>query len=92
MTEVIDMTATLMKHKQPEFHYLLVSVFEWRSGTDLHALMKEMDKQRSTYWVWYVPGDEATAYEINFYQPQVEGSFLLAEVNPKRKSTKGEAK
>lgn len=82
----------MMKHKQPEFHFLLINVWGWQSGVDLHALMKAMDKMRSTYWVWYVPGDEATTYEINFYQPQVEGSFLLAEVNPKRKSTKGESK
>lgn len=87
----------MMKHKQPEFHYLLANPFEWRTGTDLHALMQTMDKLRYNkkpilYWVWYVPGDEATTYEINFYQPQVEGSFLLAEVNPKRKSTKGESK
>jgi hypothetical protein len=93
----IDMTERLMKHTQPEFHYLLVNVFEWRSGTDLHALMQTMDKLRYNkkpmlYWVWYVPGDKSASYEISFYQPQVEGSFVLDEVAPKRKSTKGETK
>jgi hypothetical protein len=84
MTTEIDMTEGLVKHKQPEFHYLLTNVFEWQSGTDLHALMKGFDKKGHTYWVWYVPGDEGSKpYSINFYQPQVKGSFVLAHVEKK---------
>jgi len=65
----------------------------WRSGDDLHALMKAMDKVKYngkalTYWVWYVPCEDKTPYEINFYQPQVEGAFILAEVNPAEKKRK----
>jgi len=87
MSEVINMTEKLIKHKQPEFHYLVTNVFEWQSGTDLHALMKRFDKHGYTYWVWYVPGDDATTnYSINFYQPQVEGAFVLAEVEKKVKA------
>lgn len=37
------------------FHFYLNNIFEWRTGDDLHTLMKEMDKQKQTYWVWYVP-------------------------------------
>jgi hypothetical protein len=84
------MTVGFMQHEQPTFHFLVMNVFEWRTGTDMHALMKEMDKQKHTYWVWYVPGAESSNYEISFYQPQVKGSFVLAEVNApekKRKST-----
>jgi hypothetical protein len=47
--------------------------------------MKGFDKKGYTYWVWYVPGDEKAAYEIRFYQPQVEGSFVLAQVEKKAK-------
>jgi hypothetical protein len=86
MTERINMTANLIKHKQPEFHYLLTNVFEWQSGTDLHALMKRFDKHGYTYWVWYVPGEKDSQYAINFYQPQVEGAFVLAEVEKKVKA------
>jgi hypothetical protein len=86
MSEVINMAEGLIKHKQPEFHYLLTNVFEWECGTDLHALMKRFDKHGYTYWVWYVPGDKDSKYEINFYQPQVEGSFVLAEVEKKSKA------
>jgi hypoxanthine phosphoribosyltransferase len=93
MSERINMTEGLIKHTQPTFHYLLVNVFEWRSGDDLHALMKAMDKVKYngkalTYWVWYVPCEDKTPYEINFYQPQVEGAFILAEVNPAEKKRK----
>lgn len=74
----------MMKHTQPEaHHFLLTSVFEWQTGTDLGSMMKRFDKEKHTYWVWYVPIDEKEAYEINFYQPQVAGSILLQEVEYK---------
>jgi hypothetical protein len=83
-TTYIDMTEGMIKHKQPTFHILCINAFGWRSGDDMHALMKAMDKEKQTYLVWYVPGKSAT-YEINFYQPQVEGAFVLAQVEKKRK-------
>jgi hypothetical protein len=89
MSEVINMTEGLIKHKQPTFHYLLTSCFNWQTGSDLHALIKRFDSLGDIYWVWYVPGDDATTkYEINFYQPQVEGSFVLMEHNPAEKKAK----
>lgn len=86
MTEVINLTERLLKHKQPVSHFLVLNVFEWRTGTDLHALMKDFDKRGYTYWVWLVPCEEESHYEISFYQPQVEGSFVLAEVEKKPKA------
>ena len=82
----IDMTEGMLKHEQPVSHFLVTNVFEWRTGTDLHKLMKEMDKRGYTYWVWFVPGEETSTYEIRFYQPQVTGAFLLAEVEKKPKA------
>ena len=70
----------MIKHKQPTFHFLLTSVFRWYASEDLHEAMKYMDKQKATYWVWYVPCPKTSSYEINFYQPQVEVSFVLAQV------------
>ena len=79
----------MIKHTQPTFHYLLVSLFTWEAGTDLHALMKQMDaRKEGTYWVWYVPGPTDSAYDIEFYQPQVEGAFVLAQVEPKKKGAR----
>jgi hypothetical protein len=48
--------------------------------------MKDFDKRGYTYWVWLVPCEEKTKYEISFYQPQVEGSFMLANVEKKPKA------
>lgn len=79
----------MINHTQPEFHYLLTSIFTWQSGTDLHSLMQQMDKRKEgTYWVWYVPGPENSVYDIEYYQPQVEGAFVLAEVKPKQKGAR----
>lgn len=84
----VNLAERMLKHKQPVFHYLVTNVFEWRTGDDLHKLITEMDKEKQTYWVWYVPGEKTAPYEIMFYQPQVEGSFLLAEVTPAEKKRK----
>ena len=70
----------MIKHTQPEHHFLVASIFEWQSGTDLHTIMKRFDKEKQTYWVWYVPAPADTPYNIEFYQPQVEGSICLQEV------------
>jgi hypothetical protein len=82
-TTHIDMTEKLVKHKQPTFHFLCINAFGYRSGDELHDLMKAMDKEKHTYWVWYVPGEDTATYEINFYQPQQPGSFVLAQVEKK---------
>lgn len=73
-------TYTRMKHTQPTFHFLITNILEWHTGTDLSEMLKRFEKQKMTYWVWFVPVDSTTDYEITFYQPQVEGSMLLQAV------------
>lgn len=83
-------TATI---QPPTFHFYLNNIFEWRTGNDLHTLMKQMDKQKQTYWVWCVPGEVTDKYDISFYCPKVEGAFVLQVVeykNGKRAVNKGE--
>jgi hypothetical protein len=80
MAEYIDMTEGLVPVPRPDFHFYVHNAFEWRTGTELHTLMKAFDKKKHTYWVWYVPGEKDTQYDITFYRPQVEGSFVLALV------------
>ncbi len=70
----------MLTHTQPTFHFLITSIFEWRSGTDLNELMTWANKRKNTYWVWYVPCEKSAAYDIEWYRPQVEGSFVLANV------------
>jgi hypothetical protein len=70
----------MIKHKQPTFHFLITSVIEWAAGDDLNAMMTWANKRKNTYWVWYVPCHKSKHYDINFYQPQVKGCFVLAQV------------
>ena len=83
MTQYIDMTEGLVPVPRPDFHFYVHNAFEWRTGDDLHTLMKAFDKEKHTYWVWYVPlkvRPGTTPYAINCYRPQVEGSFVIAQV------------
>ena len=83
MVEHIDMTEGLTPINQPTFHFYVHNAFEWRTGEDLPTLIKEMDKHKQTYWVWFVPGWKEEPYEIAFYRPQVEGAFVLDMVEYK---------
>ena len=81
--QVIDLTEGLVPVPSPDFHFYVHNAWEWRTGTELHTLMKAFDKEKHTYWVWYVPlkvKPGTTPYAINLYRPQVEGSFVLAQV------------
>lgn len=60
-------------------HFLVTNVQQWHVGTDLHQLTTYFEKEKLTYWVWYVPTDKDAPYEIAMYVPQVKGSKLLHE-------------
>lgn len=80
MTEV---NTGLVAVVQPTFHFYVNNVLEWRTGTDLIALMKAMNRQKKTYWIWYVPLEEDSEYDIKWYAPQVKGAFVLQVVEYK---------
>ena len=80
MTETIDLAEGLVTVPRPTFHFYLHSGWEWRTGNNLHSLMRDMDRQKHTYWVWLVPGPADQRYEIQFYRPQVEGAYVIAQV------------
>jgi hypothetical protein len=52
---------------------------------DLQALLKLMDKERLAYNLFLVPCPHDTAYEINWYQPQVEGTMHMGTFNFKQR-------
>lgn len=69
-------------------HFFAASALDWATTTpdrDLQALLKLMDKQRNTYNLYLVPVPHDTPYEINFYQPQVEGTMHLDTFTFKRR-------
>lgn len=64
----------------PEFHFLLVSATTWCTTGEDRSLTEAIDlmnKDRLTYYIWYVPCSEHDAYEINFYRPLVEGAHVV---------------
>lgn len=76
-----------MTEKQPQtFHFFASSFAEWRALPDLRDLIKAMDKEKRIYGVWYLPVPHATDYEINFFQPKVEGAVFLGTYDPRPKS------
>ena len=93
MTEYIDMGANLVKIKHglahvevpedrnAECHFFVSSVFSWARGYDLvdclrRAKSSDRGMEVKEYYMYLVPGKDS-GYDINFYQPQVEGTIYL---------------
>jgi len=64
---------------QKPHHFFVCNVQQWHVGTDLHMMTAYFEKEKLTYWVWLVPGDKSSLYEIAMFAPQVKGSKLLHE-------------
>jgi hypothetical protein len=47
-----------------------------------------MESEGYEYTLWFVPVGEDDNYQIKYYAPQVEGSFVLSTFTPKKKSKK----
>ena len=65
---------------QANQHFFAASVHNWASTTperDLPALIRHMEKLGHGYNLFLVPLPNDAEYEINFYQPQVEGTQWL---------------
>ena len=61
-------------------HFFAASAATWATtndGRDLQSLLKLMDKEKLTYNLYLVPCKHDTEYEINWFQPQVEGTMHL---------------
>lgn len=80
MTGLKEKQATQANH-----HFFAASVYDWATTTherDLPALIRHMEKQLNGYNLFLVPVSHDTPYEINFYQPQVEGTQWLGFFTP----------
>jgi len=69
-------------------HFYASSVAQWATTNDtrdLRALLKLMDKDGYGYNLFLVPVKHSEAYEINRYQPQVEGTQWLGYFEVKEK-------
>jgi hypothetical protein len=73
-------------------HFFAASVAQWATTTetrDLPALLDLMNEDGYTYNLFSVPVPHTTEYEINMFQPQVEGTEWLGTFTlPKKKARK----
>jgi hypothetical protein len=61
-------------------HFFAASTATWRTTNDeitLQKLIKLMDAEKLAYNLYRVPVPHTTDYEINWFQPQVEGTIHL---------------
>jgi hypothetical protein len=73
--------------KEPVQHFYASSVAQWATTTnerDLRQLLKLMDKDGYSYNLFLVPVSHDTPYDINFFQPQVEGTQWLGFFDVKK--------
>ena len=65
---------------EPQQHFYASSVAQWATTNDkrdLRQLLKLMDEDGYPYNLFLVPVPHTASYNINFYQPQVEGTQWL---------------
>ena len=65
---------------QARQHFFAASTWDWATTTDerdLPALIRYMEKQGRGYNLFLVPLPYTDNYDINFFQPQVEGTQWL---------------
>ena len=73
---------------QAKQHFFAASVFTWAQTTptrDLPALIRLMEQEGAGYNLFLVPLPHDAEYEINFFQPQVEGTQWLGFFDKKGK-------
>lgn len=61
-------------------HFFAASAATWATTNDernLQQLLKLMDRERNAYNLYLVPVSHDTDYDINWFQPQVEGTQWL---------------
>ena len=72
------------QERQANQHFFAASTWDWATTTDerdLPALIKHMTEQGRGYNLFLVPVPYTDNYEINFFQPQVEGTQWLGYFN-----------
>jgi hypothetical protein len=80
-----------MKTDTNKHHFYASSVAQWATTTperDLRDLMRLMERDGYDFNLFYVPVPHDTPYQINMYQPQVEGTKWLGFFDVKKKGGK----
>jgi len=79
------MTYQFVNHiKNKQFHFFASNFHTWITTNDersLLQLIKDMEKMKVDFNLWYVPVSHETNYEIKYFQPVVEGIIYLGTFN-----------
>lgn len=79
---------TKQQHPHPDtFHFFAASVAQWattKPDRDLRQLLKLMDRDGYPYNLFLVPAPYDANYDIEWFQPKVEGAQWLGHFVPKK--------
>lgn len=78
--------------EKKSFHWFVSSAFHWRTGYNLRTMLVDIHKQdkrvgklakdfEQSVSIWRVPGEETIKYEIEYFQPRVEGALYCGSVD-----------
>jgi hypothetical protein len=80
------------------YHFLVTTAAYWKTHDSLLTALEDIRREDDVAIcanMWRIPGSaKGTAYEINFYVPQIEGAVFLGSTpigspKPKSRATKG---
>jgi len=60
-----------------KFHFYGSSVAEWKTSDNIQDVINYLKPAKLPFSLWLVPLPDDAPYEINFYQPKVEGIVYL---------------
>ena len=79
-----------MSHDNTKSHFFASSVAMWITTAPertLKELLAHMEKEGLPFNLFHVPVPYDADYEINWFQPQVEGTLYIGFFEPAKKET-----
>jgi len=71
-----------------QFHFYGSNWMEWKTSTNLQEVIdhfRTKENAKHNFVVWYVPLPASSTYQIEWYEPQVEGRIYLGSYNKKKR-------
>ena len=71
-----------------QFHFYGSNFMGWKTSTNLQEVINHFrtkENAKHNFAMWYVPLADNVEYEINWYEPQVDGCIYLGSYNKKQR-------
>ena len=71
-----------------QFHFYGSNFMGWKTSINLQEVIdyfRIKENAKHNFTLWYVPVADDIPYEINWYEPQVEGRIFLGGYNKKQR-------